>query len=625
MEQHNCESDSHSRKTLKNRHAGDLAKIGLVLISGAFLFWCRYVWFTPQNSADFIRYIGYWFMLVMVVAASVYAIKNLGFKRNFKELLNTHKVAFIIAIVGAIFLHLHEPQRFKILFDEYAYSGIAYDMHFERQASYPSRAHFFEDRLNIMSHGVDKRPVLFPFLISVLHDLTGYRVENVFYLNAVLSAVLLLLIYGCCLYLSNKEVAWLGQLLVLTIPLLAQNATGGGYEILNMVLVCSLFLASASFLKRRGTDGLDLMILIALLLAQVRYESILFVFIPAGLAIYKWIVERKISLTWLSAISPFGLCIPMAVNHVSMSFSVYFENKPGVPFFSGNYFVPNIEKAVYYLFNPSLWMTNSLVLSLLGIVSLVLCLVKIFGIFVKKAESSQQDILMLSFSIVIGVNLCIIMLNFWAGWDDPMTSRFSFSLQLLFVFATAYILGLMKVLRTSLVLRSTFAVLLVALSVPSSAKAAATHNMIPGGEYDWFFREIAKRQRPEDILLVGPGFIAGVLYGYPSVTSAAIDAAPWKVKLCLADGVYKEIIVLERILIDPKTLKEDSENLAMISNDFVLERIAEKRFRPDIITRISKIVDFRGAKGAPPEDFLKKGPPFKNNYEYVMSFVEKLP
>jgi hypothetical protein len=42
---------------------------------------------------------------------------------------------------------------------------------------------------------LDKRPYFFSFLIALLHDLTGYRLENVFVLNAALTLATLAAVY----------------------------------------------------------------------------------------------------------------------------------------------------------------------------------------------------------------------------------------------------------------------------------------------------------------------------------------------------------------------------------------------------------------------------------------------
>ncbi len=65
--------------------------------------------------------------------------------------------------LSGIYFQVHEPREFKVLFDEFVISGIAHcNMYFDREATYPERAHYFDGRIIVMSSELlDKRPVLF--------------------------------------------------------------------------------------------------------------------------------------------------------------------------------------------------------------------------------------------------------------------------------------------------------------------------------------------------------------------------------------------------------------------------------------------------------------------------------
>lgn len=62
--------------------------------------------------------------------------------------------------------------------------------------------------------------------MSVLHDLTGYRPENVFALNTVLTFGLLGLAYLTGRNIGGRGAGAVAVLLLTSLPLLAQNATG---------------------------------------------------------------------------------------------------------------------------------------------------------------------------------------------------------------------------------------------------------------------------------------------------------------------------------------------------------------------------------------------------------------
>ena len=151
--------------------------------------------------------------------------------------------------------------------------------------------------LDARGHGnlglLDKRPLFQPLLVSLLHDLTGYRPENVFALNSALTFGLLGLVYVACRKLAGREAGILAVLLLTSLPLLAQNATGGGFELLNLVMIMSTLLLGMRFAEKRDPGSLQALLLSAVLLAQTRYESILFM-LPVGLLVgWTWWKERR--------------------------------------------------------------------------------------------------------------------------------------------------------------------------------------------------------------------------------------------------------------------------------------------------------------------------------------------
>ena len=59
------------------------------------------------------------------------------------------------------------------------------------------------------------------------------------------------------------------------LPLLAINATGGGFEILNLCMIALTMLAAISYLERNDAVPLNFLLMSGILLAQTRYESVL--------------------------------------------------------------------------------------------------------------------------------------------------------------------------------------------------------------------------------------------------------------------------------------------------------------------------------------------------------------
>src|ERR1019366_1179143 len=84
---------------------------------------------------------------------------------------------------------------------------------------------------------LDKRPYFFTFILSLVHDLTGYRMANVFFLNGALTAAFLSLAYWFCRELTSRAGGLLVVVLLVTMPLFGQNAACAGMEMHNLVML----------------------------------------------------------------------------------------------------------------------------------------------------------------------------------------------------------------------------------------------------------------------------------------------------------------------------------------------------------------------------------------------------
>src|SRR6202040_3065544 len=97
--------------------------------------------------------------------------------------------------------------KHKILFDEFVIQGTAYYMHITKQVSTILRAYNIAGTWLPIDPYLDKRPYFFPFLVSLLHDLTGYRIANMFALNVACAAALLGLLYWFAREIAGKAPA----------------------------------------------------------------------------------------------------------------------------------------------------------------------------------------------------------------------------------------------------------------------------------------------------------------------------------------------------------------------------------------------------------------------------------
>lgn len=356
-------------------------------------------------------------------------VRNVRFTRNSAVLL--------VTIAGsASLLLLHEPFDFKIVMDELVLLGTSMMMHFEKIIGVPVGSNDYAGSFRLVGAYLDKRPFFHPFLLSLLHTFTGYRPENAFVLNGALTVVLLVLVYSYGRKLVNAPVGILAVLLMASVPLVGQNATGGHFEILNLVMIVAAMLLSCRYLEQLDERSLAALCYCGLLLAQTRYESVVFVISIGAVVLIGWGRAGKPILSWPIVFAPLLLVGYPLHFRVTMSRPVVFQlvDKGHEKAFSLEYVRDNLGHAVNYLFNMGQVHSNSVFLSLLGAIGLFIFLGFVCWRWREVWEKETAHLVLFTFTVGVMLSFALTMGYHWGQYDDPVASRFSLPLTLIFVF-----------------------------------------------------------------------------------------------------------------------------------------------------------------------------------------------
>lgn len=165
------------------------------------------------------------------------------------------------------------PPAMRMQFDETSLLGASRSMHADRVAMMPIGALPVPEGLVVTDWNLDKRPPLFAFLVSVVHDSVGYRVANAFVVNALALFGLLALV-GARLQAAGRAVAALGMAALAGLPLLASCATSAGFEVLALALLTAAIAAAWDFVRTPTAARANTLLATALLAAHARYETL---------------------------------------------------------------------------------------------------------------------------------------------------------------------------------------------------------------------------------------------------------------------------------------------------------------------------------------------------------------
>ena len=414
-----------------------LLRLALFGCAAAAALFFGFVAFSVDDSRSILRF-GSYYVILATFAGWLLALWRAYRSRADRAPLPRREWAAAggtIALFVAVAL-THETFRSKILYDEYVLQSTAYNLHFFRENSAIVRGYEIGGVFLSIDSYVDKRPGFFPFMISLVHDLTGYRTGNAFALNAALFALTLALVY----WIGRQLNGWRGGLLAVallgSLPLLAQNATGAGMELLNFCMLVVAMILGAAWLRQPDETRLSAFVLGTVLLVQSRYESAIYVVPAAGAILWGWWRARRLVLSWAAVLAPL-LLLPVAlqqkvVAHTPVMWELR-ENQTSR--FSLDYLAGNLQAAWNFFMADGMALANSRAVAVVG----ALALLVVAGRGVAKRRSLRElPALPASLCLFGGGILAItslMMFYYWAAFNDPMASRFALPMYLLFVLA----------------------------------------------------------------------------------------------------------------------------------------------------------------------------------------------
>ena len=520
-------------------------------------------------------------------------------------------ISIVVVGLGGVVLLVHESFGFKIVMDEIMLLGTSMSMHLDKSALTPTRGNDIQGAFVVVEGIVDKRPLFFPFLVSLLHDLTGYRPANAFVLNGLLAFGFLGLVFRLGLRLAGRVAGWLAVALFAGLPLLAQNATGGGFELLNLTMILATLLLGARWVERRDGPALNAFCLAGLLLAQVRYESVIFL-LPVGLLVlWVWWREGRVILTWPVTLAPLLLLhVPLQHRIFQLRDSSWeMFSRPGYSEpFSLAYIPDNLAHALRFFFGAAADQPNSLVLSALGVVAL-----PFFGLLLGRklrglAAEPPVQVAVAAFAVGFALQFLLLMSYFWGGFDDVVIRRLSLPTHLALVIALLAVLpdfGRPAVVRVLLALA---AVGLLGRNIPSMAAHAYSQEYLPGRETAWR-REFMAAQPQRDYLMIDNDSPLWVSHRISSTPTTVAVKRRTDIAFHLRNRTFSAVYVFQRFNIDAdtgrKTLREGDD----LGPDFVLEPVTEARLQLLTLTRISRVTDIReGGASAVVRPVVRRGP-----------------
>lgn len=560
-------------------------RLGLFVILGlaAFLIGFRLV--SPTTAGRLITHVGYYYILGVFSAFVVYAVRVVRPRQEvFTDWLRRPGWIGVAVLLATGFALLSDEFAHKVLFDEYVLQGTAWHMHATKEVATPIRAYEFAGTWLTVDQFLDKRPYFFTFLLSLLHDLTGYRVSNVFFLNGALAGMTLGLVAWIVYAITRRTAAAiLSVVLLASLPVFGQNATGASMELHNLAMISVVMACSILYLRAPDADRLALLVLGTVLLAQCRYESVIFVAPVAWIIVWGWRRIGRILLPWPAVIAPL-LLVPYAWHDRFVTANpILWQLREGESArFGLEYLAGNLAAARSFFFSVSRAQPSSLVLTIVGLVAVGRALIELirWGRSRSAPPPGSMGLGVVGlFGAVAFANLSLLMFYYWSRLDDGPTARFSLPFYLILALLSGWLVHVGELRRIPAVRLATMAVAgwMLVVGAPVYAQRLYTRSNLVMHEVHWELEQLTARKGP-CLVITSKATMPFLLHRIPAINISAARARGPQIAWHQEQGTFHDIIVAQvlrptsaagELGVDP-----DDE----LPRHFRLEAITRKRF-----------------------------------------------
>jgi len=467
--------------------------LGRVIISG-------------DTAVSYARHGDYWLFLGLTIWGGILLFRSIDLMALRAAIRRKQVLFAMLGIVAAWGLtQIHERDEYKILIDEPTQVGASMMLHLHREAATPLRVHRLNGGPEITNSYVDKRPQLYPFFVSLVHDVTGYRIANAFWTNALLSLILIAMLFVAGHRLGGYLGGYIVILLWAGVPEFARTANGAGFETLNLVMILGILLLGWRHLRLRTPRTQDLLCLAGVMAAYVRYESVLFVFAVGAFLGLVWLRERRVFLSPVLLAAPLLLVPYLWRNQVFSESEHLWQmwDQEGVtsPFALG-YGYDNIGHALNYFFSLNDQLANSFWVAAIGFAAVIACLPIALRLRRERAWDFELDGGFFVFLLALAAHLMLMLTYFYGQFDNFIISRLALPYYLVFALAPIYACSRLKappVVWRGLLAAS--ALVLMFYGQPKISRHLYSERYHPANEW-WFGQRFLEKTDHPHVLVI---------------------------------------------------------------------------------------------------------------------------
>jgi len=467
----------------------------------------------------------YYFLLVTVVcwvSVYLYAARDVRWP-TVVAWVKENKWGIVTALVITAIAGFAVTPALRVLADEANLLGTSKNFFHSKTATFTTTGKYYYDNFWDAGVVIDRRPSLFPFLVSLVHVLRGYSYQNVFLLNLVALPIFVLVSYRLAKLLGGELLGIVAAILVAAHPITLISVRSGGFDFLTAFVALLVVRSFLDHSRAPSAERLAVLWMNVCVFAELRYESALFLPpIAAALLVFrlaKWEYLRPFALIYV--LTPAYL-LPRIWQSILRGNVP--EQDPGTVTFSFHNFVTNFRDYFKPILNPfDFHPPHAAIVIALGIIGCVFGMIWL-GRRLAKRDLSSPDF---RFGVVVlgwmVMQLVIVFTYYWGRAQHPAASRLVITIDTFFGFPAAWALVvLLKRWRGFVTTVVAAAIFAIYLPVASQYRILNELTLTREAATTWRFFESLHEKRIM-IITERPGLFTIMNYGSVDFETAKSD------------------------------------------------------------------------------------------------------
>jgi hypothetical protein len=112
----------------------NIIKLVVLLAVAILVLAARFLIINPATASQWIIKYGYWAIALTFAGFITVLVKQLPTLVGVWQQCKAHRAGLLCVLLAGVYFQVHEPREFMVLFDEFVISGVARNMHFDREA-----------------------------------------------------------------------------------------------------------------------------------------------------------------------------------------------------------------------------------------------------------------------------------------------------------------------------------------------------------------------------------------------------------------------------------------------------------------------------------------------------------